>query len=125
MILTSFFFLTKGVHPYEYMDSWDRFNETTLPNKKAFYRKLYLENITDEDYVHSLKVLEEFKLKRLGEYHDLYVQSDTLLLADVFAKLSNKYIEMYNLDPLWEKLLKNKQKQLKTKKEKKLTFQRL
>ena len=107
------------------MDSWDRFNETTLPNKKAFYRKLYLENITDEDYVHSLKVLEEFKLKRLGEYHDLYVQSDTLLLADVFAKLSNKYIEMYNLDPLWEKLLKNKQKQLKTKKEKKLTLQRL
>ena len=107
------------------MDSWDRFNETTLPNKKAFYRKLYLENITDEDYVHSLKVLEEFKLKSLGEYHDLYVQSDTLLLADVFAKLSNKYIEMYNLDPLWEKLLKNKQKQLKTKKEKMLTFQRL
>ena len=81
------------------MDSWERFNETTLPNKKVFYRKLYLENITDENYIHSLKVLEEFKLKNLGEYHDLYVQSDTLLLADVFAKLSNKYIEMYNLDP--------------------------
>ena len=91
--------LTKGVHPYEYMASWERFNETTLPNKKAFYRKLYLENITDEDYIHSQKVPEEFKLKNLGEYHDLYVQSDTLLLADVFAKFSNKYIEMHNLDP--------------------------
>ena len=72
--------LRKGVYPFEYRDSWKRFNETTLPNKKAFYSKFYLENITDKDYyVHVQKVFEEFKLNNLGEYHDLYVQSDTLV----------------------------------------------
>ena len=71
--------LRKGVYPYEYIDSWERFNETMLLNKKAFYRKLYLEDITDEDYTHAQKVFEEFELKNLGEYHDLYVQSDYCL----------------------------------------------
>ena len=69
--------LRKGFYSYEYMDSWERFYETTLPNKKDFYSKLYLENITDEDYIHAQKVFEEFKLKNLDEYHDLYVQTDT------------------------------------------------
>ena len=55
------------------MDSWERFNETTLPNKKAFYSKLYLEDIADEDYIHAQKIFEELKLKNLGEYRDLYV----------------------------------------------------
>ena len=64
------------------MDSCERSNETTLSNKKVFYSKLYLEDITDEDYILTQKVFEEFKLKNLGEYHDLYVQSDTWLLAD-------------------------------------------
>ena len=91
--------LRKGVYPYEYMDSWERFNETTLPNKKAFYSKLFLEDITDEDYIHAQKVFEEFKLKKLAEYHDLYVQSGTLLLADVFENFRNKCIEIYELDP--------------------------
>ena len=66
------------------MDSWETFNENTLPNKKDFRSKLYLEDITDEVYIHAQKVFEELKLKNLGEYHDLYAQSDTLLLADVF-----------------------------------------
>ena len=74
--------LRKGVYPYEYMDSWGRFNETTLTNKKAFYGKLYLEDISDEDYIHPQKVFEELKLENLGDYRDLYVQSDALLLAD-------------------------------------------
>ena len=81
------------------MDSWERFNETTLPNQKAFYSKLFLEDITDEDYIHAQKVFEEFKLKKLVEYHDLYVQSGTLLLADVFENFRNKCIEIYELDP--------------------------
>ena len=81
------------------MDSWEKFNETTLPNKKTFYSKLYLEDITDEDYIHAEKVFEELKLKNLGEYHDLYVQSDTLLLADVFENFRNKCIEIYELNP--------------------------
>ena len=56
--------LRKGVYTFEYMDSWKRFNETTLPNKKAFYSKLYLEDITDEYYIHAQKVFEELKLQK-------------------------------------------------------------
>ena len=91
--------LRKGVYPDEYMDSLERFNETSLPDKKPFYSELNLEDITDKDYAHAQKVFEEFKLKNLGDYHDLYVQSDTLLLADVFGNFRNKCIEIYELDP--------------------------
>ena len=65
--------LRKGVYSYEYMESWERFNETSLPDKKAIYRELYLENITDEDYTHAQKVFKEIKLKNIGDYHDLHV----------------------------------------------------
>ena len=82
------------------MDSWERFIETILTNKRAFYSKLYLEDITDEDYVDTQKVFEEFQLKHLGEYHDLYAQSDILLLTDVFGNFRNKCIEVYELDPV-------------------------
>ena len=58
--------LRKGVYPYEYVDSWKRFTETSLPDKKSFYSELYLEDITDEDYTYAQKVFEEFKLKNLG-----------------------------------------------------------
>ena len=75
--------LRKGVYPYEYIDSWERFNEESLPDKEACYSKLNLEDITDKDYVHGHKVWEVFEIKNLGEYHDLYVKCDTLLLADV------------------------------------------
>ena len=81
------------------MDSWERFNETTFPNKEAFYSDLYLEDITDKDCIHAQKVFEELKLKKLGEYHDLYVQSDTLLLTDIFETFRNKCIEIYERDP--------------------------
>ena len=69
----------KGVYPYEYMDNWERFDETSLPNKESFYSNLNMENIDDIDYRHGNNVFKRFKLKNLGEYHDLYVQSDTLL----------------------------------------------
>ena len=66
--------LRKGVYSYKYIESWERFNETTLPNfLQVFYSELYLEDITDEDYIHGQKVFEELKLKNLGEYHNLYV----------------------------------------------------
>ena len=80
------------------MDKWEKFNETTLSNKKAFYSELNLEYITDKDCAHAQKISEEFKLKNLGDYHDLYLQSDTLF-ADVFENFRNKYIEIYELDP--------------------------
>ena len=91
--------LRKSVYPYEHMDSWERFNETQLPPKKAFYSELNLEDITDKDYNHAEKVWEVFGMNNLGEYHDLYVQCDILLLADVFEKFRDTCIEIYGLDP--------------------------
>ena len=82
--------LRKGVFPYEYMDSWGKFDENTLPPKEAFYSNLNLEDISDEDYAHAQKVWDVFELKNLGEYHDLYVQSDMLLLEDVFENFRDK-----------------------------------
>ena len=76
--------LRKGVYPYEYMDSWKRFKEESLPDKESFYSELNNEHITDEDYAHAQKVWNTFKKTNLGEYHELYVQSDASLLADVF-----------------------------------------
>ena len=78
-----------------YMDTWERFDETLLPDKKAFYSELNLEDITDKDYEHAQKVQEVFKIKNLGEYHDLYVESDKLLLAYVFENFRDKCIKMY------------------------------
>ena len=91
--------LRKGVYPYEYMDSWKRFKEESLPDKESFYSELNNEHITDEDYAHAQKVWDTFNIKNLGEYHDLYVQSDTLLLVDVFESFRDKCIEIYELDP--------------------------
>ena len=67
--------------------------------KKVFYSELNLDNITDKDFTHAQKVLEKFNLKNLVDYRDLQVQSDTLLLADVFENVRNKCIETYELDP--------------------------
>ena len=97
--LINLLLLRKGVYPYEYIDSQERFNEIILPDKKAFYSELNLEDTTDKDYAHAQKVFKELNLKNLGHYHDLYVQSDTLLLADVFKNLRNKCFEIYEVDP--------------------------
>ena len=83
------------------MDNWEKINETTLPPKEAFYSNLNLENISDEDYAHAQKVWEVFEIKNRGEYHDLFVQSDTLLLADVFENCRNMCLEIYELDPTY------------------------
>ena len=68
-----FLLLRKGIYPYEYIDSWERFDENIIPPKEAFYSKLHLENITDKDYEYVKKVWETSEIKNLGEYHDLYV----------------------------------------------------
>ena len=82
--------LRKGVYLYEYMDNWERFNEAPLPDKESFYSELNKEGITDDDYIHAQKVWKVFKIKDLGEYYDLYAQTDTLLLADVYEKFRDK-----------------------------------
>ena len=83
------------------MDSWEKFDETALPPKEAFYSNLNLEDVSDEDYVHAQKVWDVFEIKNPGKYHDLYVQSDTLLLADVFENFRNKCLEKYQFDPVY------------------------
>ena len=81
------------------MDSWQRFDETSLPDKEAFYNNLNKDDITDVDYRHGKKLFEYLINRNLGDYHDLYVQSDTLLLADVFENCRNMCIKVYKLDP--------------------------
>ena len=91
--------LRKGVYPFEYMDTWERFNEISLPSKEDFYSNLNMEDISDIDYRHANNVFKRFKLENLGDYHDLYMQSDTLLLADVFNNFRDMCIKEYELDP--------------------------
>ena len=91
--------LRKGVYPYEYVDNRERFSEISLPSKKGFYNNLNMEDINDIDYRHANNVFKRFKLENLGDYHDLYVQSDTLLLADVFNNFRDMCIKEYELDP--------------------------
>ena len=93
--------LRKGVYPYEYTDNWEKFSEISLPNKESFYSSLNMVNIDDIDYRDGNNVFKKFKLKNLGEYHDLHVQSDTLLLADVFESFRNTCIKVHELDPAY------------------------
>ena len=90
--------LRKGVYPYQYMDNWERFDETLLPSKESFYSNLNVENIDDINYRYGNNMFKRFKLKNLGECHDLCVQSDTLLLADVFENFRNTCLKVYELD---------------------------
>ena len=91
--------LRKGVYPYEYMDTCERFSEISLSSKKDFYSNLNMEDISDIDYRHANNVFKRFKLENLGDYDNLYVQSDTLLLADVFNNFRDMCIKEYELEP--------------------------
>ena len=105
----------KGIYPYEYMDSWAKFSETSLPKKEDFYSKLNDEHITEDEYAHAQTVWETFDCKTLGDYHDLYVKTDVALLADVFENFRKLCLQQYGLDPAhyftspglsWDALLK-------------------
>jgi len=89
----------KGVYPYDYMDSLEKFEETKLPPTESFHNEIRKEGITDKDYAHAQKVWSEFNLKNMGEYHDLYLRSDVLLLADVWTAYCEKSIDVFGLDP--------------------------
>ena len=89
----------KGVYPYDYVDSLKRLCETQLPPKETFYSKLNDERISDEDYEHAQKLWEAFDCKTLKDYHDLYLESDVLLLADVFETFRDVCMTNCELDP--------------------------
>ena len=91
--------LRKGFYPYEYMDSWEKFKERSLPDKEPFYSNLNMEYTTGVDYKLAKIFFKNLINKNLGDYHDLYVQSDTLLLADAFENFRNMCIKLYELDP--------------------------
>ena len=80
------------------MDSWERFDETSLRDEEAVYSSLNMENITVVNYKHAKRVFKNLNKKNLGDYDDLSVRG-SLLLADVFENFRNKCIEIYELDP--------------------------
>ena len=89
----------KGVYPYEFMDDFEKFKKQSLQKKTSFFSRLKQEKVSDEDFEHAQKVWKEFELKNMGDFHDLYLKTDVLLLADVmenFRKLCEKH---YELDP--------------------------
>ena len=81
------------------MDSWERFDDTPLLGKEAFYSSLNMEYIIDVDHRYAKRVVKYFNNKSVGDYDDLCVQRDTLLLADVFENFRSKCIEIYELVP--------------------------
>ena len=94
-----FMLLRKGIYPYEYIDGWDKFDEKIIPSKVLFNSNLTLENISETDYAHANNVFKKFNINNLGEYHDLYIRSDTLLLADIFENFRQSCLKNYELDP--------------------------
>ena len=91
--------IRKGIYPYEYMDSWDRFEETTLPPASSFCSKLNMSGVSDQDYEHACKVWRDFEIANLGEYHDLYLRTDIIQLANVFEAFRKVCLDNYGLDP--------------------------
>ena len=89
----------KGVYPYDFMDSFKKFNQTELPTKDHFYSILNDQHITDDECHHAKKVWKTFKIKTMGEYHNLYLGSDVLMLTDVFKNFRKTCMQYYKLDP--------------------------
>ena len=89
----------KGVYPYDYMSSFEKFEDSRLPKKEDFFSAMNNEHITDEEYQHAQNVWGEFGLSSMGEYHDLYLKSDILLLTDVFENFRKACQQYYELDP--------------------------
>ena len=89
----------KGVYPYDHMDSFQKFEETELPTQEQFYSLLNNSSISDDDYQHAQNVWKTFNMKSMGDYHDLYLKADVLLLADVFENFRKTCLQYYKLDP--------------------------
>ena len=77
------------MYPYEYIDSFEKFSEDKLPYKKHFYKSLKNKHISEKDYFHSVKIWNNFEMKNMGDYHEPYLKTDVLLLADVLETFIN------------------------------------
>ena len=91
--------IKKGIYPYEYMTDWDKFKETKLPPREAFHSKLNMSGVGNEDYEHANRVWKKFGLKYFGEYHDLYLKTDVIRLANIFEAFRKVCLKNYGLDP--------------------------
>ena len=89
----------KGIYPYEYMSSWDHFDKMQLNPIEAFYSKLSMSSINSDDYQHAQRVWKEFRIHNLRDYHDLYLRTDVVLLANVYEAFRETCPEHYKLDP--------------------------
>jgi hypothetical protein len=105
----------KGVYPYEYMDSFDKLEDKSLPDKTEFYNTRNNTNISNQDYTRAKRVWETFGMKNMGDNHDLYLKTDVLILADVFENFRKECLKHYKLDPChyfsspglsWDSMLK-------------------
>ena len=97
----------KGVYPYDYMNAFDKFNDEQLPSKEQFYSRLAEEDITNDDYTKAKQIWKHFDIKNMGEYHDLYLKTDVLLLTDVFENFRDMCLSYYGLDPVYYYTLPN------------------
>ncbi|EZA51551.1 hypothetical protein X777_09760 [Ooceraea biroi] len=113
----------KGVFPYEYVDCAEKLEDTRLPPRESFYSFLTSETVSESDYAHAVNVWQRFDIKTLGEYSDLYLKTDVLLLADVFVNFRDSCINSYGLDPAyyytlpgftWDAMLKHTRINLRT-----------
>ncbi|KAF0718937.1 Uncharacterized protein FWK35_00026527, partial [Aphis craccivora] len=89
----------KGFYPYEYTDSWEKLNETTLPPKEKFYSSLNETHISNDDYEYAKIVWNQFNCNTLGEYSDWYLKVDVMLLVDCFENFRDLCLKTYGLDP--------------------------
>ena len=111
----------RGVYPHEYIDSFEKFFEDKLPDKSEIFTILKDECIDERDYLRAINVLNVSKMNAVGEYLDVYLNTDVLLLADAFEKFINTCIDYYGLDPChyfsssglsWDAVLKMTKKEL-------------
>ena len=115
--------LRKGFYPYEYMDDWENFNETTLPKKERFYSNLDAEDIAEADCKHGKIICKDFEITNLCECHDLYLKNDVLILAFVFENVRKMCLQLYELGPVrfisvpelaWQVASKKKKSKIRT-----------
>ena len=90
--------LRKGVYPYEYIDNWEKFNETKITEKEEVYSNLNMADITDVDYIHAKRFHQDFEIKNFVEYYNLYLNCDALFSADVFKNYRKMFWKIYHLD---------------------------